>query len=120
MLSAPASKMKSGPLCVCHENARWQCDLVDNTKFVQSSNKNYKYFCISIDVFSRKLYAEPQENKNPYTTLASFKTRLASEADADTRLHVASTARLLRNTSRFGHGASLTAAQAATMASRTI
>ena len=71
------------------ENQRWQCDLVDNTKFVRSNNRNYRFMFICIDVFSRKLYAEPQENKTPPTALASFKKiieragTLPKEADSD-------------------------------------
>ena len=71
------------------ENQRFQLDLVDNTKFVRSNNRNYRFVLVAIDMFNRKLYAEPQENKTPPTTLASFQRiveragTLPKEVDTD-------------------------------------
>jgi len=56
---------------------------------VRSSNRNWRFILICIDVFSRKLYAEPQQDKTPGETLTSFKKILEragarpSEVDSD-------------------------------------
>ena len=51
----------TGKISATEENMTWQIDLVDNSKFVRSRNKNFRFILVCIDVFSRKLYVEPQE-----------------------------------------------------------
>ena len=36
----------TGKVTATSENQRWQIDLIDHTKFVRSSNKNYSYILI--------------------------------------------------------------------------
>ena len=73
-----APPRSTGKVTATSENQRWQIDLVDHTKFVRSSNRNWRFILICIDVFSRRLYAEPQQDKTPGETLASFKKILAA------------------------------------------
>ena len=47
----------TGKVTATSENQRWQIDLVDHTKFVRSSNRNYRFILIAIDIFSRRTAA---------------------------------------------------------------
>ena len=68
----------NGKITATQENASWQCDLIDWTKQVKAKNMGARFVLVCVDIFSRKMYAEPQPNKTPQTTLAAFRRILAS------------------------------------------
>jgi hypothetical protein len=48
-----------------------QIDLLDYQKY-SSSNKNFKFILIAVDIFSRKAFALPLKNKTPDSVLQAF------------------------------------------------
>lgn len=74
----PAS---SGRVTATSENASWQLDLIDWIKQVRATNMGARFVLCCVDIFSRKMYAEPQPNKTPQTTLAAFRRILADSGE---------------------------------------
>ena len=71
-----------GRVTATQENASWQVDLIDWTKQVTAKNMGARFVLVCVDIFSRKVYAEPQPNKTPHATLASFRRILADSGEA--------------------------------------
>ena len=53
-----------GAIASTREDVRWMADTIDFSKRAKQKS-GAQYILTVIDVFSRKLYAEPQENKTP-------------------------------------------------------
>ena len=52
-------------------NSHWQCDLADFKK-IKTTNKDYAYLLVCIDVLSRKIYATPTKSKASRDMIPAF------------------------------------------------
>jgi len=53
-------------------NARWQADIIDFKTKTPEKNKGYRLILICVDIFSRSMYVEPLESKEPTEVAAAF------------------------------------------------
>lgn len=60
-------------------NQLWQVDLVDMQKYA-TSNKNYKYILLIVDVFTRKAYAIPLKTKSASAIYDAFEAMFNDES----------------------------------------
>ena len=51
----------------------WQADLIDYSQMSRKANKGMNYVLVAIDLFNRKLHAEPMEQKTPQLAVEAFK-----------------------------------------------
>ena len=58
-------RRSTGKVTATEEDQRWQCDLVDNTKFVRSSNRMFRFVLVCIDVSSKKALRRTPGEQDP-------------------------------------------------------
>jgi hypothetical protein len=66
-------KSQQGHITSLNENQNWQIDIFDLSKYAKY-NSNYKYIFAVVDVFTRKLYAEPMKDKTILSTTKSLES----------------------------------------------
>ena len=60
------------PIVAKEVNEIWQIDLMDISKFAKE-NKNFNFFLVAVDVFSRFAAAVPIKEKNTSNIISAFK-----------------------------------------------
>ena len=54
------------------DGAVWQADLASLVQYSAKTNKNYSYFLLIVDVFSREVRTEPLQTKTPLDVWEAF------------------------------------------------
>lgn len=80
-------KKDKNPIVAPSENFEWQIDLLDMQKF-STKNKNNNWILISVDIFTRKAYAQPIKSKKPDDVLLGL-SKIITQAN-DTPLIISS------------------------------
>ena len=69
-------KKPTGHVVAMVPNELWNVDIFDMSKYVKA-NKGYRYLLACVDVFTRKAYVEPMQNKNTVAAREAFQSIIA-------------------------------------------
>ena len=75
---APHIKHNQRHITASGMNQMWQIDLLDYSKYA-TTNKNFNFILVAVDVFSRFAYAQPIKKKEAILTRDAFDKMITTE-----------------------------------------